>query len=317
VSPTSKSSQSNSPETMDPRLLRYLRIITETGTYREAAERLRVTQPMLTKSMQQLERRLGVKVLTRGRHGAAPTVFGAKLVAWSKRIDTELSKMLQDIEDIKGTRVGHVRIGASPPLTTRLMPQVISRLKAKHPGILVGLREQSSLALTQALLAGDYDLVIGGIGLEPLPPNVEEEFLFSSASVAFVGRRHPLSGRRKVSLKDLCRYPWASPTRSSIASTELTSMITSAGIERLEASIETDSFPTLRMLLQDGEHFVVNSTEVFADEVHHGRLVAIPIKEKAIVWRFGLQRRKDSFETPAMRVFTDILRSTVHENVAS
>lgn len=224
--------------------------------------------------------------------------------------------MLQDIDDIKGTRVGHVRVGASPPLATRLMPQVISRLKAKHPGILVGLREQSSLALTQALLAGDYDLVICGLGLEPPQPNVDEEFLFSSPTVAFVGRRHPLSGRRSVSLKELCQYPWASPTRSSIASSELMSMVISAGIARLETSIETDSFPTLRMLLQDGAHFAVNSTETFADDVRQGRLVAIPIKEKAIVWRFGLQRRRDSFETPAMRVFNDILRATVRENTA-
>jgi DNA-binding transcriptional LysR family regulator len=163
--------------TMDPRQLQYLRTIVEAGTYREAAERLRVTQPMLSKSVKQLEHRLGVKLLTRGRHGAVPTVFGTKLVNWSKIIDTEFSKVLQDLDDIKGARLGHVRVGSVPPLTTRLFPQVISRMKAKHPGVLISLTEQSSRPLTESLLAGDFDLVVGGLGLDPVPPNIVEEFL--------------------------------------------------------------------------------------------------------------------------------------------
>jgi DNA-binding transcriptional LysR family regulator len=81
-----------------------------------------VTKPMLSKGMEQLKRRLGVKPLMRGRHGAIPIVLGNKLVNWSKIIDVEFSKILQDLDDIKGARVGHVRVGSVPTLTTRLLP---------------------------------------------------------------------------------------------------------------------------------------------------------------------------------------------------
>src|SRR5262249_49461763 len=159
------------------------------------------------------------------------TVFGSKLVNWSKIIDAEFSKVLQELDDIKGARVGHVRVGSVPPLTTRLFPRVISRMKAKHPGVLISLTEQSSRPLTESLLAGDYDLVVGGLGLDPVPPNIVEEFLFSSTTMAFVGRKHPLAKHRSVSLKDFHPYPWASPVRSSLASAELLSLLGAAGIQ--------------------------------------------------------------------------------------
>lgn len=298
---------------IDPRLLRHLRTIVESGTYREAAERLNVTQPMLSKSVQQIERRLGAPVLTRGRHGATPTVFGERLVAWSKIIDADLSKALQEIDDLKGTRSGHVRIGAVPPLATELIPQVIARMKAKHPGILVGFEEDSSRSLTGALLVGDLDLVVGPIGLEPIAPNTEEEHLFSTSTMVFVGRRHPLAGRRTVSLNELRRYPWASPMRTSLAAAELLALIGAARLERFNISIETDSFPTIRMLLQDGHHFTLNAPEVFADDVRRGSIAALRLKEKATVWRFGLKRRRDAYETPAMRAFANHLRTAVKQ----
>jgi DNA-binding transcriptional LysR family regulator len=74
---------------------------------------------MLSRRMEQLKHRLGVKLLMRGRHGAIPIVLGNKLVNWSKIIDVEVSKILQDFDDIKGARV---RVGSVPPLTTRLLP---------------------------------------------------------------------------------------------------------------------------------------------------------------------------------------------------
>nr|WP_281722767.1 LysR family transcriptional regulator [Nitrosomonas nitrosa] len=299
--------------TIDPRLLRHLRAIVECGTYREAAERLHVTQPMLSKSVQQLEHRLGAKVLTRGRHGAIPTVFGDRLVAWSKIIDSDLSKALQDIDDIKGTRTGHVRTGAVPPLAAGLIPQVVYRMKAKHPGILISFKEDYNRALTDALLVGDLDLVVGAVGLEPVAPNTEEELLFSAPIMVFVGRRHPLASRHSVSLKDLHRHPWASPVRSSLAAADLLALVGAARLERFETGIETDSFPTIRLLLQDGNHFALHTAEVFADDVRQGRLVALHLKEREAVWRFGLKRRRDAFETPAMRAFAEHLRHVVAE----
>jgi LysR family transcriptional regulator, pca operon transcriptional activator len=157
---------------------------------------------MLSKRMEQLKHRLGVKLLMHGRHGAIPIVLGNKLVNWSKIIDVEFSKILQDLDDIKGARVGHVRVGSVPPLTTRLLPSVISRMKAKHPGVLISLTEQSSRPLTESLLVGDYDLIVGGLDLDPVPPNIVDKFLFLSTTMAFVDRKHPLAKHRSVSLKN-------------------------------------------------------------------------------------------------------------------
>jgi DNA-binding transcriptional LysR family regulator len=134
--------------------------------------------------------------------------------------------------------------------------------------------------------------------------------------MAFVGRKHPLAKHRSVSLNDFRSYPWASPLRSSLASTELLSLLGAAGIQPFDISVETDSFPTLRAVLKDGRHFVLNTPEIFAEDVRDGRVVALPIREKATVWRFGLKRRRDAFETPTMKVFADFVRQLVREQPA-
>lgn len=296
---------------IDPRTLRYLCAIVECGTYRAAAEALRVSQPMLSKNIYQIERKLGVKVLVRGRNGAVPTIFGERLIAWSKIIESDLSRAVQDIDDLKGSRTGHVRVGAVPPLATHLVPETIAQLKASHPGIVVSFKENFNIELIAQLQAGELDIVVGVIGIQPIAANTIEEELFTTPLAAFVGRKHPLARQRSVSLLELRKYPWVSPSGSSLAVNELTSLIGAARLEKFDVGIETDSFPAVRRLLQDGEHFALNTIEVFADEVRSGSIVAVHLKGAPIRWCFGLKRRRDAFETPAMRVFAEHTRKVV------
>jgi hypothetical protein len=91
----------------------------------------------------------------------------------------------------------------------------------------------------------------------------------------------------------------------------------SLSAHELEGTLEVVNWRITRTLAEDGRHFVLNTQEVFAEDVRDGTVVALPIREKAAVWRFGLKRRRDAFETPAMRLFAEFMRQAVREQHAT
>ena len=68
---------------IDPRHLRLLRAIAEQGSFTRAAATQRISQPAMSAGIAQLEKRLGVRVLERGRHGARLNDFGRLLLVRS------------------------------------------------------------------------------------------------------------------------------------------------------------------------------------------------------------------------------------------
>ena len=78
------------PSDIDPRRIAQLAAAVRCGSLTAAAAELGLTQPALSKSIRELERALGVRVLERGRFGVAPTEAGDALVARHRAIEAEL-----------------------------------------------------------------------------------------------------------------------------------------------------------------------------------------------------------------------------------
>jgi hypothetical protein len=87
--------------------------------------------------------------------------------------------------------------------------------------------------------------------------------------------------------------------------------LAAASLQPFDISVETDSFPALRAVLQDGRHLVLYTSDLYAEDVRDGRVVALPIREKATVAvRSQAAARR---EMPAMRLFAEFVRKVVRE----
>ncbi|WP_417784385.1 helix-turn-helix domain-containing protein, partial [Terasakiella pusilla] len=64
---------------MNPNLLQQLAIVVKQGSISRACEQLYITQPTLTRSIKQLEMKVGAPLLIRTRYGVEPTEIGARL----------------------------------------------------------------------------------------------------------------------------------------------------------------------------------------------------------------------------------------------
>ena len=98
---------------MDKLLLAFLEIF-RTGSLTTAAKRLNITQPSLTKRLQQLEDIYGIALFDRGVSGAKPTPAGLALVTYAERIESEAHQSQEAVKAVRDRRMKVLRVGAGP-----------------------------------------------------------------------------------------------------------------------------------------------------------------------------------------------------------
>jgi len=104
-----------------------------------AAEQLAISRPVVSKSIADLERVLGVRLLERDRHGAEPTIYGAALLKRGTTVFAELREGVKDIEFLTDPAAGEVRIGSNPFLAASFVSAVTDRLSRRYPRIVYHL----------------------------------------------------------------------------------------------------------------------------------------------------------------------------------
>jgi molybdenum-dependent DNA-binding transcriptional regulator ModE len=115
--------------------LHVLLTVVQRGSMAKAAQHLSITQPAVSKSIADLEHALGVRLLDRSPQGIEPTTYGNALVRRSLSVFDELRQGVGEIEFMADPRVGEVRVGCPETLAATLLPAIIERLSAQHPGI--------------------------------------------------------------------------------------------------------------------------------------------------------------------------------------
>lgn len=140
--------------------LRHLVLIVEHGTFREAARHAHLTQPALTASIQRLEAEIGTKVLVRGRHGARATPAGEALLRHTRAALASLEQGKRAALEAAGVEASSVRLAAGATVSTYVLPAIVARFRASHPGATLHLRELPTDEAEQAMERGAVDLAI-------------------------------------------------------------------------------------------------------------------------------------------------------------
>ena len=138
--------------------LRHFLLVVEHGTLTEAARHAHLSQPALTAAMQRLERDLGARLLDRGAAGSSLTAAGRELLPRARAAIASVEDARRAIEELSGLRSGVVRLGAGATACTYLLPPILAKFRAAHPGVRFLLREAAPPDILDALERGELDL---------------------------------------------------------------------------------------------------------------------------------------------------------------
>jgi len=109
--------------------------LAETQSFRRAAERLRLSQPAVSAHIRELERQVGVPLVHRTTRHVSLTAEGQAFAVRAKRALDELDMASQDLRDLAAVHRGRVTVACIVPLMATVVPNVVRRIKEKHPGL--------------------------------------------------------------------------------------------------------------------------------------------------------------------------------------
>jgi len=191
---------------VDLRRLRYFIAVAEELHFGRAAARLGMAQPPLTQQIQKLERELGCAVFVRTKRRTALTDAGRLLLDEARTIAAEYERVLQRVRRAGRGETGALTVGTPPSIMLGPLPAAIRQYRLAYPAVHVTLREASTSAIADALVAGTVDVGIlrevDAVGLLPA------ELLFREPIVAVLPKGDPLARKARLRLSDLAARPF-------------------------------------------------------------------------------------------------------------
>ncbi|WP_029116832.1 LysR substrate-binding domain-containing protein [Mycobacterium sp. URHB0044] len=167
-----------------------------------AAERLHMTQPPLSRQIQQLEAELSVQLIDRTTRSVTLTPAGVAFLPDARRILQLAESASLTVRRVPAGDLGTVVVGFTAASAHAVLPRLLERTRAQLPDVKLDLREMVSAVQIEALMTGEIDL---GMARPPLKrPGIVSRPLLHEQLVAALPAGHPLVGQtRQLTLNDL------------------------------------------------------------------------------------------------------------------
>lgn len=189
---------------MDFKDFAYVLAIAKYQNITKAADSLYVTQPTLTKFLQNLEKELGQKLFRKLGHRFVLTYAGERYVAKAVEILNLKKELDQEMGDIIKNNLGSLKIAFPTMRSTYMLPCTLPVFNERYPNVSLDILESSSSLLEGLLLNGEADLAFFNLPVKS--PDIDYEIISHEEVLLIMPENHPLT--RSAVSRDGCKYPW-------------------------------------------------------------------------------------------------------------
>jgi DNA-binding transcriptional LysR family regulator len=187
------------------RHLRYFMAVVEQGSFRRAALKLHVSQPPLTRQVQQLEEILGFPLLTRSSSGVELTAAG-KVYYEEARNLLMLTEQAAERARLAGKgQIGRLDVGVNGSAVLGAIPRIIREFRHLYPDVDVVLHTLDRAGQIKALR--EHRLTVGFNRFFTKEPDLTWEVIQTEQMHVVLHHQHPLAGRKNLRLSDLGNQP--------------------------------------------------------------------------------------------------------------
>lgn len=287
--------------------LRILMTVAECGTMGKAAERLAVSQPVVSKAISDMEHAVGVRLLDRSQSGVEPTAYGRALIKRGIAIFDEMRQGLKDIEFLSDPAAGEVAVGATAPVAAAIVAPAVDRLSRQYPRMRFKLVVADTAPLLAELEARKVECLISRTA-HHIPDRHSAEILFHDALAVVTGAKNPLARRRNIALVDLLGEPWLLFPEGSYFGALQAGVFRASGLEPPPTTIEATEFH-LRMELLAAQRIltIIPGFSILLPRPRPG-LVALPVKLRVPRDPVGIITLKNRSLSPAAQMFIERVR---------
>lgn len=139
--------------------LEFLLVLARERHFGRAAEAAGVTQPTFSSAVKSLEENLGTALVERGSRFRSFTPEGERVLEWARRLVGDARTMRQELQSLKGSLSGHLRIGAIPTALP-CVPDLTVRFHSRYPRVRLPVFSTTSADILSKLENLEIDIGI-------------------------------------------------------------------------------------------------------------------------------------------------------------
>jgi DNA-binding transcriptional LysR family regulator len=298
--------------------LEILIALVETGSFTRAAGKFFLSQPSLTKQIQNLEMAAGTQLVNRGSAGISLTPEGQILYDYARRIIRLREDAKERIIRLKEQESGHIYICASTIPATYIFPRLLGLLKQTYPDMQVHIQTHDSEETLQIVLNDQAEL--GFIGKEPANKKLIVRRLWKDRLVLAVPVDHPLKKQRVVTVEELARIPFVVRERGSATRDiveECLQKRLGTNLSRFNSVCEMGSSEAVKEAILAGLGVSILSVFAVERELSQGLLTIVDISDCPMERYFYLIYKKQFSLMKYHRHFIDIVKQFQPFNTSS
>jgi len=277
------------------------------GSFTAAARQLSISQPIVSRTVADLEHHLGARLLNRTSRVVAVTPEGREFLKIADSIIAAHQDGLRRFRNFRAGMRGTVQVAALPSLAAVLLPAIVTRFMTKFPELQVRMRDDVSGLVVENVRRGRVD--IGIVDIDNRPPNMIIEDLLSDEYVAVLHAEHPLARQDTVSWSDLAGYPIVTSMPGSGVRRVMDQMLNAIGFDTANA-IETNSATTIGGMVGAGLG-VSALPRLILPLAQFPHVVVRPLRGPTTTRRIGVIASDSHELTPVSRRFVRFLIESV------
>ncbi len=289
--------------------LHILLAVAERGSMAKASAWLSISHPVISKTISDLERTLGVKLFDRNAQGVQLTRYGEALLQCGNAVFDEMRQGMSRLEQLSDPAIGELRIGCPEITMAGLLPSIVERFSRQYPRVWLSVT-LANMALMQfgALRERSVDLLIGRMPRGSLEDGLESEILFDEPYLSVIGAQSRWAKRRQLTLADLVDEPWVLPPYDSAPGTQIHEIFTSAGLRPPPPAVATLSVQLTVALIASGRYVGILPMSVAQFNVGPARLKISPARLAPVHSAVGMITLRNRTLSPPAELFMQCAR---------
>lgn len=288
--------------------LHILLAVAQTGSMIRAADSLAISQPVISKTISDLEHALGVRLLDRTAQGVEPTAYGRAFIDCGTVVFDELRRGVQAIEFLSDPTFGELRIGGAAPFIDEMIPAVIARLADRYPRIEFHVTESGTPTLCALLRERKLDLVIGRTSFAT-GEDLVSDALFEDHMLVVAGISNRWSRRRKIDLAALIDEAWVMPEADNLIWPLIEEGFRATGLSSPVPRVVSNSMAIRTRLVETGRFLTILPGSTLHFGARRLRVKVLPVTLPTEARPVQVVTLRNRTPNPIAKLFIDEVRT--------
>lgn len=288
------------------RQLEVFLIVIEKRSVTLAATVLGISQPAISKTLQQIEQLLGAPLFIREAGRLIPNELGRSLVPKARAVVAAMDSLTASFIMPPGSLQGEIIVGASTTIAAALMPRIIGLFHKTNPFMKIKMQVANYRDITARLL--DYEIDLGVLAAALGHPEIDFRPWAIDRLCVICSPLHPLSSLEKLSPQHLASVPWVVRESGSGTREAFTAALGKHGIVP-KIEYELGANDSVRRGVMENLGVGCMSTALVRDDVAEGRLKILKTPFLDLSRTFYIATKKNRGSTPLLSAFIHFLLS--------